>query len=45
MEQLVTSITNAATAAMMSLFAGALSLWLTLMAILGAALAVAHRKM
>ena len=44
MEQLVTSITNAATAAM-SLFAGALSLWLTLMAILGAALAVAHRKM
>jgi hypothetical protein len=43
MEQLVTSITNAATAAM-SLVAGALSLWLTLMAILGAALAFAHRK-
>ena len=44
MEQLVTSITNAASAAM-SLSAGALCLWLTLMAIFGAALAVAHRKM
>jgi hypothetical protein len=43
MEQLVTSITNTATAAM-SLIAGALSLWLMLMAVLGAALAVAHRK-
>jgi hypothetical protein len=43
MEQLVTSITNAALAAM-SLIAGALSLWLILMTTFGATLADARRK-